>query len=531
MLGQGAGYGVQGVVLSRALVEAGHQVVVIPWNVRAASFTEGPLEPAARAVARLRAAGLHIDAFDPTGIEILRPPVPTWPSKISMDVFNLAILQARADVVLILQDMFVFQGDRRCCRPSILWMPCHFQPLEAQALRAMQGFDWILPMSDFGRWLASQPSARRLLTRQRILPMIPHAVSGMRPLHDSKERIAARMRWGWPLGAFVTLIVAANTEPSGRKALELQLQAWVRFARIERPDLPHWLHIHSNIDGGAFDFVRVLELLGEMPPGTRPLLPGDPAEHTKAAPSIRGPRFSVTPLKQYMRLPHGDLATLYGAADVLLAGAAAEGFGVPIIEAQMCGTPVVANATTAMPENVHLGYCAEPAFPVLRPDFNSFWFLPDPKTLAHQLARVSRWTADELAERRAACARVVARKFSEASVGSQIVALVERAAREIPPRRSRPVLERTLAARARAEQLSQSLQPAAAQARAALQKVVELSQRLRVLQSLQTSEIAHEPRASLRPPEAAAVGRNGTRRPPASMVRGAAAQRQQRGRR
>ena len=55
------------------------------------------------------------------------------------------------------------------------------------------------------------------------------------------------------------------------------------------------------------------------------------------------PMGSVTPLPDYLR-------GAYNAFDVLLHCGNSEGFGLPIVEAQACGTPVVANACSAVTE-------------------------------------------------------------------------------------------------------------------------------------------------------------------------------------
>lgn len=45
-----------------------------------------------------------------------------------------------------------------------------------------------------------------------------------------------------------------------------------------------------------------------------------------------------------------DLPAVYNSADVLVYPSFAEGFGLPIVEAMACGTPVVTSNTTSMPE-------------------------------------------------------------------------------------------------------------------------------------------------------------------------------------
>jgi FkbM family methyltransferase len=55
-------------------------------------------------------------------------------------------------------------------------------------------------------------------------------------------------------------------------------------------------------------------------------------------------------------VPASTVVDIYRAADVLTNTSWGEGFGIPIIEAQACGTPVVVNDTTAMPELVGAGW-------------------------------------------------------------------------------------------------------------------------------------------------------------------------------
>jgi len=57
--------------------------------------------------------------------------------------------------------------------------------------------------------------------------------------------------------------------------------------------------------------------------------------------------------------PKEALAAIYSAADVLLAPSMGEGFGIPVVEAQACGTPVIVSNATAQPELVGDGWLVE----------------------------------------------------------------------------------------------------------------------------------------------------------------------------
>jgi hypothetical protein len=53
------------------------------------------------------------------------------------------------------------------------------------------------------------------------------------------------------------------------------------------------------------------------------------------------------------------MADLYRASDVLLAPSRGEGFGIPVIEAQACGRPVIVSDFSAQPELVGDGWLVD----------------------------------------------------------------------------------------------------------------------------------------------------------------------------
>jgi glycosyltransferase involved in cell wall biosynthesis len=60
-------------------------------------------------------------------------------------------------------------------------------------------------------------------------------------------------------------------------------------------------------------------------------------------------------------IPEADMPKLYGAADVYLHTAEYEGFGLAVLEAMACGTPVVARDVASIPEIVGDVYELAPA--------------------------------------------------------------------------------------------------------------------------------------------------------------------------
>jgi glycosyltransferase involved in cell wall biosynthesis len=84
------------------------------------------------------------------------------------------------------------------------------------------------------------------------------------------------------------------------------------------------------------------------------------------------------------------LAKMYTRADVLLAVSLGEGFGVPCIEAQACGTRVIGSNWTATPELL----CDDCYLVEGQPEWDgsqlSWWFRPHVASIANALEQAYR---------------------------------------------------------------------------------------------------------------------------------------------
>lgn len=109
-----------------------------------------------------------------------------------------------------------------------------------------------------------------------------------------------------------------------------------------------------------------------------------------------------------------DKGTLYAGALALVFPTLYEGFGFPVIEAMLCGTPVIASDTSSLPELVgDAGLLVSPR---------------DPEAIAEAMGRLS----DEEALRRDLRERgsVQAEKFTWKQAGEQVMAVFDRMAQE-----------------------------------------------------------------------------------------------------
>jgi len=133
--------------------------------------------------------------------------------------------------------------------------------------------------------------------------------------------------------AFVVGMVAMNKDPNDRKSFSESFQAFARFHRNHPNSV---LHVHSEKSGtgGGINLPELAQCCGI-------------------------PETAIRFTNQYAYMigfPAELMALMYTAFDVLLAPSRGEGFGVPLIEAQACGVPVITSAFTAQQELVNNGW-------------------------------------------------------------------------------------------------------------------------------------------------------------------------------
>ena len=414
------GYGGQGLLALQAFQAAGAEVCVLAWNLPPQIFKPFQIHTTEEVV---RKNG-HMNRIFETksachvnwaAVTWLGNPYTAFPAPIRKADINRMIAACHADFFMSLQDIFMYEPGPFACL-SAVWMPLHFVPVEHPTVLALADFDMQLPISGWGSLLL-QPlqSANRHAVRH--ISVVPHGrdISVFNPSHATAEkRSEARVRWGWPADAFVVLMIASNSEESGRKAFDAQLQGFARFVH-DNPDKTVWLHIHSEI-ARAYDLGRLLETFGEFSDRARWLDLMDGRVRTHADALVRGEHVSISSAHNLMNVQEEELVQMYQAADVLLAATCSEGCGVPILEAQLSGTPVITTRATAMWEETHFGISVRPAQWIARMDFNSGWMLPSASGIAAALADVSSWSDDERATRLAKALPVLQREFSNESV-------------------------------------------------------------------------------------------------------------------
>jgi len=229
---------------------------------------------------------------------------------------------ARRGLVITLGDVWTFEIPLLSDFNVAAWVPVDHETVPPMVERWFGAFGAIpIAVSRFGE---------RKLADLGLDPIyVPHAIDT--EIFCPGDKAAARERVGLPADAFVVALVAANVgQDAARKAFYEQILAFAAL-RQKHPDAVLALHTDISHRNG----VDIPALLADLPGGS----------------------YVISDQYQYrIGTPASTVADIMRAADILTNTSWGEGFGVPIVEAQACGTPVVVTDTTAMPELVGAGW-------------------------------------------------------------------------------------------------------------------------------------------------------------------------------
>lgn len=264
----------------------------------------------------------------------------------------------RADILISLMDAWVIQTALlQSYKDSWYpWFPIDHEPLPKPIENAVRHSPKPITMSKFGLRLMQDVGVDSYY--------VPHGIETdvFKPV-DRKE---AREKMFLPKDVFIVGMVAANKGSPPRKAFFQQIAA---FAELHKKHDDTVLYIHSihGKDGGA-ETVNLWE-------------------YAESCGLEVGRDVLFADQYTYMLgYPDPQMNLLYNAFDVKMLVSMGEGFGIPIMEAQAAGTPVIVGDWTAMSELCLAGWKVD------RKDSTPFWtplgsyqFIPHVGAIAEKL--------------------------------------------------------------------------------------------------------------------------------------------------
>lgn len=142
-----------------------------------------------------------------------------------------------------------------------------------------------------------------------------------------KDKIKMRKLLGIPKDIFLFGMVAVNKDNPPRKQFQHVLDVFANFVK-DHPKSGLYLQTLLQQEGG-FPIQDYVEYLG-----------------------IQNYVFYPPPYKYLFKSGAEIMSNIYNSFDCTLLPSNSEGFGLPIVESQSCGVPVITNDWTAMPELV-----------------------------------------------------------------------------------------------------------------------------------------------------------------------------------
>ena len=266
--------------------------------------------------------------------------------KYGMDVLEQHAKTANADVVISLMDAWVCEPEQY---PNTKWIP--WFPIDSEPLTKINAD--VVKLA-YKRLVFSKHACKMMDAAGLDYDYIPHGVDT--EIFKPVDRVGLREKLDLPEDAFIVGMVAANVGFPPRKAFAENISAF-KMLHDKHPDTMLYLHTADGTRGEGFDIVAFLDFIG-LKLGTDVILANQ---------------------YHYSSLSYPDPAMnlLYNAMDVHLLCSKGEGFGIPIIEAQAAGCPVIVGDWTSMGELCFSGWKldkseAEPEYT----QYGAYWFVP-----------------------------------------------------------------------------------------------------------------------------------------------------------
>lgn len=260
-----------------------------------------------------------------------------------------------ADLVITLIDVWVLETKLFESLRIVPWSPIDHTPVPGPVLDRLRRAWQVMVYSKFAE-------EELLKVGFSNFDYIPHAVDTkiFHPMPERKQEL--RRKFSIPEDAFVVGMVAANQShfPT-RKGFERIFPAIANLAE-KYDDLYLYVHSYVGTEMGGIPLVQLAQA------------------------------FDITDRVYFSRptlwisggLSRPELAELYNCFDILAMPSMSEGFGIPAIEAQSCGIPIIATNFSALRELCFSEWYIEPITMYMTPMF-AFQAVPSVKSIEERI--------------------------------------------------------------------------------------------------------------------------------------------------
>jgi glycosyltransferase involved in cell wall biosynthesis len=300
------------------------------------------------------------------------------------DALEGHLVESQADALITLFDPFVCIEDiyKGLKVPWLAWVPVDSDGL-AKGFDVLNHAKYVIALSHHGE----QQLIKGGIDQDKVM-LIPHGVDcQLFRNRTEEERAAIRDSLGLPSDCFLVGMIQANK--GSRKAIDVQIEAFARFQE-KNDDVHLYLHVEPSTAMGGVDIEHCLRESGLLGKGVVHRTSDYHARVGVGEPTIAG---------------------IMGGFDVLLQATCGEGFGIPIIEAQASGVPVIVNDCSAMPELARHQelICRNPAR--FRAPHGGWHFMPQVDEIVRCLEHVYKQSWNRIQEMRDDCTRFAQLNF------------------------------------------------------------------------------------------------------------------------
>lgn len=250
--------------------------------------------------------------------------LPRYMDTYGNDILGAHALWSEADVVLYLLDPFVVEQAVVGAFPSAWWVPNDCAPVSPENKAVLDHARWLWAMSRFG-----ERELVKAFGRDRVA-YVPHGIDtkAFHPVDRAEARKRVSDWLGRDLdGHYLVVSVAANKGTPSRKNFWGMLKA---FAQLAAEDESALFYIHTE-KHGRMNGDHLPMMIEKMGLTGRVVFP---------------PEYNL----MMGMVGTERLNDIYNMADVFMLLSYGEGFGIPIVEAQAAGCPVILTDGSAMTE-------------------------------------------------------------------------------------------------------------------------------------------------------------------------------------